>query len=71
MATELDVPPGLDDVKAHVYAQGGNEHEWRPFNHTRLYTNAFVIEGNKVCLCALSASAAISRSLDCAPNSSI
>jgi hypothetical protein len=50
MATELDVPPGLDDVKAHVYAQGGNEHEWRPFNHTRLYTNAFVIEGNKLLL---------------------
>ena len=55
MATDLMVPPGLGDVKAHVYAQGGNEHEWRSFNHTRLYTNAFVIERNKVCLCALTA----------------
>ena len=71
MATDLDVPPGLGDVKAHVYAQGGNEHEWQPVNHTRLYTNAFVIEGNKVCLCSMSARVAISRSLDRAPNSLI
>jgi len=50
MVTNLDVPPGLGDVKAHVYAQAGNEHEWRPIGHTRLYTNAFVIEGNKLLL---------------------
>lgn len=49
MAVDLNVPPGLGDVKAHVYAEGGCEHEWRPFKHTRLYTNAFVVEGNKVC----------------------
>lgn len=53
MATNSDTPPGLGDVKAHVYSQGGREHEWQPFKHTRLYTNAFVIEGNKVCPCAL------------------
>ncbi|KAI9460798.1 NUDIX hydrolase domain-like protein [Boletus coccyginus] len=50
MATDSDVPPGLGDVKANVYTQGGSEHEWRSFNHTRLYTNAFVIEGNKLLL---------------------
>lgn len=51
MATDSDVqvPPGLGDVKALVFSQGGNEHEWQPFKHTRLYTNAFIIEGNKVC----------------------
>lgn len=48
MAKDSDVPPGLGDVKAHMYAQGGSEHEWQPFKYTRLYTNAFVIEGNKV-----------------------
>ncbi|KAG6379720.1 NUDIX hydrolase domain-like protein [Boletus reticuloceps] len=50
MASDSDIPPGLGDVKAQVYAQGGNEHEWRPFKHTRLYTNAFIIEGNKLLL---------------------
>jgi len=50
MAKDSDVPPGLGDVKAHVYAQDGSEHEWRPFKYTRLYTNAFVIEGNKLLL---------------------
>ncbi|KAF8553359.1 hypothetical protein OG21DRAFT_1256709 [Imleria badia] len=52
MATDSDVPPGLGDVKAHVFAQGGNEHEWQPFKYTRLYTNAFIIdsEGNKLLL---------------------
>ena len=49
MAINSIVPPGLGDVNAHVYAEGGCEHEWRPHKHTRLYTNAFVIEGNKVC----------------------
>ncbi|KAH0834863.1 NUDIX hydrolase domain-like protein [Lanmaoa asiatica] len=50
MATDPDVPPGLGDVKAHVYAQGGCEHEWRSFKYARLYTNAFVMEGNKLLL---------------------
>lgn len=53
MAVDMSVPPGLGDVQAYVYAEGGCGHEWRPFKHTRLYTNAFVIEGSKVCLRAM------------------
>lgn len=66
MATDSDVPPGLGDVKANVYTQGGNEHEWRSFNHTRLYTNAFVIEGNKVCPMSMSDERAwLNRAMTC------
>ncbi|KAG9311692.1 NUDIX hydrolase domain-like protein [Chiua virens] len=50
MVSDSDVPLGVGDVTAVVYAQGGREHEWRPFQHTRRYTNAFVIEGNKLLL---------------------
>ncbi|KAF9226404.1 hypothetical protein BS17DRAFT_682027, partial [Gyrodon lividus] len=32
------------------FAQGGCEHEWRPLERRRLYTNAFVISGNKLLL---------------------
>lgn len=42
------VPPGLDEAKALVFTQGGEEHEWRSYKDARLYTNAFVMEGNKV-----------------------
>lgn len=49
MTTDSDIPPALGDVEGQAYAQGGSEHEWLPFKYTRLYTNAFIIEGNKVC----------------------
>ncbi|KIJ14601.1 hypothetical protein PAXINDRAFT_169741 [Paxillus involutus ATCC 200175] len=48
-----DIPPGIlleGDLNPTVFAQGGSEHEWRTFERRRLYTNAFVISGNKLLL---------------------
>jgi len=46
-------PPGLrleGDLNPKVFAQGGCEHEWQPLHQRRFYTNAFIINGDKLLL---------------------
>ena len=42
-----DLPPGLDGNLVE-FVKGGCEFEWQSYTKTRFYTNAFVINGNKV-----------------------
>ena len=42
-------PPGIDDIRnPEYYASGGDENEWLSFSKKKFYTNAFIVQDDKV-----------------------